>query len=232
MSRGRKQPLVEAILVGSFRPDRQGRLLLEETLPEECPLENGSPAGARAWRDLVTAQRGYQDTGAVNPWAFAALVRAFHAAQRTSTTADSHDRWLALSALWIGPTRGHPDEALVEHWNTWASNAEEWADHPDTYANWRFVKGLSAEKAEAKLEKIRAEEHEKWILERIDEQNIKDWHPFFGHGTPLSERRRLIRKAGRPDLIDPVTCARFGITEDTWPSEVYYRFGTRPADRK
>jgi hypothetical protein len=33
-------------------------------------------------------------------------------------------------------------------------------------------------------------------------------------GDALAERRRLIRKAGRPDLIDPATCARFGITED------------------
>jgi hypothetical protein len=29
-----------------------------------------------------------------------------------------------------------------------------------------------------------------------------------------TERRWLIRKAGRPDLIDPATCERFGITED------------------
>jgi hypothetical protein len=85
---------------------------------------------------------------------------------------------------------------------------------------------LSAEKAEAKLE-IRAEEHEQWMLKRIDECNIRDWHPFFGHGMPLSERRRLIRKAGRPDLIDPATCRRFGITEETWPSDI--PFGTRPA---
>jgi hypothetical protein len=46
----------------------------------------------------------------------------------------------------------------------------------------------------------------------IDERNICDWHACWGAGTPLEERRRLIVEAGRPDLIQPEMCERFGIT--------------------
>jgi hypothetical protein len=51
------------------------------------------------------------------------------------------------------------------------------------------------------------------LLETIRKHDARDWHAFWGD-MPLSERRRLILKAGRRDLIDPATCARFGITED------------------
>jgi hypothetical protein len=73
-----------------------------------------------------------------------------------------------------------------------------------------------------------AEEEHKRLLKLIRERDVEDWHPFWGN-RPLSERRELILEAGRPELIDEATCERFGITEETWPSDVYRSFGKRPA---
>jgi hypothetical protein len=134
--RGKRTSLVESVLDGSFRPDRHGRRLLEETLPEECPLENVSLEGARAWRDLVTGQRGYQDAGAVNPWAFARLVRALHGTLRHGEVVSGVDHFRVESALRIGSYPALPDEVLEPHWREWAS-LEEW-DDPTDYAYWRF----------------------------------------------------------------------------------------------
>lgn len=39
MAKGRAQGLVAAIVTGTFRPDRQGRLLLVEPLPVEPPAD-------------------------------------------------------------------------------------------------------------------------------------------------------------------------------------------------
>jgi hypothetical protein len=51
---------------------------------------------------------------------------------------------------------------------------------------------LSAEKAEAKLE-IRAEEHEQWMLKRIESRTSAIGTPSSATTCPL--------KAGRPDLM-------------------------------
>jgi hypothetical protein len=50
-------------------------------------------------------------------------------------------------------------------------------------------------------------------IEQIRTYNICDWHASWGAGTPLEERRRLILEAGRPDLIQPEMCERFGIAQ-------------------
>src|SRR6478735_10426096 len=117
--RGVRKSLVASIMDGSFRPDRQGRLLLEELLPEGCPLEEVSPEVARAWRNLVTAQQAFMDSGAPNPWQFATLVRQFHGALRQGTTVDSMERFRAESALRVGPYPACPDELLERHWREW-----------------------------------------------------------------------------------------------------------------
>jgi hypothetical protein len=56
------------------------------------------------------------------------------------------------------------------------------------------------------------QEEEARLVKWIEERDIADWHAFWGGPwTPLEERRRLIRLAGRPDLIRPDLCERFGI---------------------
>jgi hypothetical protein len=98
--RGVRRSLVESILLGSFRPDRQGRLLLDDALPDVCPLEDVDEGTHRAWRQLVTAQVAYRDSGAVNPWAFAALIRRFH---RAVENAQPEDSFLLRWSLAFGP---------------------------------------------------------------------------------------------------------------------------------
>src|SRR5436190_14633973 len=192
--RGKRTTLVESILVGSFRPDRHGSRLLSEPLPEECPLEDVSPGGVRTWRDLVTAQRAYMDARLPNPWAFARLVRLFHAEGRQDTTVDSMERFRVDSALRIGPYPACPDELLARHWQEWA-HLEEWEE--THYAFWRFGKeGLSEGKASAKVKKVRDERREKWMVARLAEMGIRDVRDPFLMGRSLEDRVRLIRAAG------------------------------------
>jgi hypothetical protein len=152
--RGVRRTLVESILLGSFRPDRQGHLLLEETLPVECPLEGASDGEQAAWRNLVTAQLAYRDSGAVNPWQFASLVRLFHHA----CSEPKRDVFLLKWSLSWGPwgsvmrdgvtPAGEPrfaEDELREAWEEWAQyerpawKTGEWDE--TTWAHRHFVLG-------------------------------------------------------------------------------------------
>jgi hypothetical protein len=164
MSRGRKRPLVEAILVGTFRPDRQGRLLLEEQLPEECPLEDVSEGARQAWRNLVTAQAAYRDSGAVNPWQFASLVRFFHSAARETAKTEEFERFRLTWALNFGPwrfvqssdglspggKRRYTEKQLAAAWR-WAKYQPASTNFPDwdetTWAFHRYRRRLGAVEA-------------------------------------------------------------------------------------
>jgi hypothetical protein len=109
--------------------------------------------------------------------------------------------------------RDFTEEKLRQHWDEWASE-EQWDE--SHWAYHRFVLGLDADEAEEAYEAEKEREWEASMIAKVREYDVADWHTNWGD-TPLAERRRLILLAGRPDLIQPETCARFGITEDTQP---------------
>ena len=155
MAKGRKQRLLEAVLTASFRPDRQGRLLLDEPLPEELPVAGSADARA-AWGRLVEAQGRYRKLGAPDPWGFAELVRKLHR-ELSAGEISPMQRFQLLSALSFGPWRittsdgspwGEPsysDEELRGHWERWARFEEpapgrEWSERD--WAVQRHERGL------------------------------------------------------------------------------------------
>jgi hypothetical protein len=153
--KGRKQALVEAILTGAFRPDRQGGLLLGEPLPAELPVDGCEDARA-AWRALVEAQARGRESGAPDPWSFAGLVRSLHAAFGDAATLSELERFQAMLALTFGPwrcvdakgrgvgPRRFTDAELEQHWQ-WARLGpasrfrDEWNEEDWGYR--RFVLG-------------------------------------------------------------------------------------------
>ena len=159
MSRSRKQSLLAAVLAQSFRPDRQGRLLLSERLPERLPVP-GNERAREAWAGIVQAQARYRENGAADTYGFSRLVRALHR-ELAASEIPSLERFVILDCLAFGPWRvtspagpvGEPlrsDEELHAHWEGWAkleqpSPAREWGE-----ADWavqRFEKGLDAVEA-------------------------------------------------------------------------------------
>jgi hypothetical protein len=129
-------------------------------------------------------------------------------------------RFHVLDCLSFGPWRatgpnGEPggprrveDHELEGHWRSWASGEREWGRRD--WAYWRFVRGWDAVTAFRRAQWPRQLEDRALELERIREYEIADWHNYWGD-VPLEERRRVIRKAGRPEQIDPATCERFGV---------------------
>ncbi len=160
MSRSRRQSLVGAVLAASFRPDRQGRLLLSERLPERLPVP-GNERAREAWAGIVQAQARCRENGVVDAYGFAGLVRTLHR-ELAAGEVTSEVRFRVLTALAFGPwkitTSGglpwgeplRPDDELRGHWERWArheppSPAREWGE-----ADWavqRFEKGLDAVEA-------------------------------------------------------------------------------------
>jgi hypothetical protein len=165
--KGRKQALVEAILTGAFRPDRQGGLLLGEPLPAELPVEGCEDARA-AWRTLVEAQARGRESGAPDPWGFAGLVRELHGAFGVAATLSEVERFQVGFALLAGPWRGtgrggrgcgprrFTDEELERHWRTWARFDREWDE--STWGYWRFEEGLDEQEAFAIAREARKSE--------------------------------------------------------------------------
>jgi len=159
VAKGRKQRLLEAVLTASFRPDRQGRLLLDEALPASLPITGNDEAHA-AWAALVKAQERYTELGAPDPWGFSGLVRKLHT-ELASGEVTSEERFRLLCSLSFGPWRlvasegvpwgepTHSDEELRRHWE-WArfeepSPSREWSERDWGWQ--RFVHGLEPKKA-------------------------------------------------------------------------------------
>jgi hypothetical protein len=127
-------------------------------LPAECPLEHKTDREQVAWRELVTAHTAYRDSGAVNPWAFARLVRQFH---RVCSEQERDDLFLLKWSLAFGPWRSvlrdegvtparepsFTDDELADAWK-WAQHEPppwrtgEWDE--TTWAYRRYVLGEDA----------------------------------------------------------------------------------------
>jgi hypothetical protein len=161
------------------------------------------------------------DAGEANPWQFLRLVRVLHSAL-SSGSVDSASVLFNLSygPVWeIGqecvsqdhpdprlqgmprsslPTWGFDELELRGFWDAWAADAQEWGETDWCY--WRFLKGLPAEKAQAKLDKARAAEDERRVVARLAETGIRDVRDPFLKNRPLEDRVRLIREAG----LEPV----------------------------
>jgi hypothetical protein len=199
---------VEAVLTASFRPDRQGPLLLGELLPVELPVEGGESA-RDAWERLVDAQARGQESGVPDPWGFAALVRKLHAALTDDSLCPAKRRHV-LFYLSYGPTFlpgeggvrdtyikwawGFDEVQLREEWDSWASAAQEWTELDWCY--WRFVRKFGRERAFAAHAKAEAAEDERQKVETMAKYKIRDVRDPYLMLTPMEDRARLVRLAG------------------------------------
>jgi hypothetical protein len=128
--------LARLILEGRFRPERHGRLLLEDELPSEPPVEVNAPARG-AWQALVELQASCRERHVSEPRAFAAAVRDFHRQRSRPSAPGDLDaaaiQWQLLYGPGIDANPDYPDSSvesgylstaaeLVEHYRSWAKD--------------------------------------------------------------------------------------------------------------
>jgi hypothetical protein len=208
-SDGTRRTLLESVLDGSFRPDRQGRLVITERLPAELPIEGSSEAACSAWDQLLEEQEQARELGSVNPWRFSVAVRRLHSALAVDVMRVESERRHVEIILTVGPLEIHPDaesdSPWVDHarpftearlraeWDEWAHELE-W--DATAWAYWRFVRGFSAKAALAAKERERLRLYDEWRVEKLRQNgSIGEGDPFLMDCSP-AKRRTLLRRAG------------------------------------
>ncbi len=204
------QALLESVVYAHFRPDRNGRWLVEgEPLPAECPIEDASDEARSVWAQLVAEQERARRVGVTNAWRFSSLVRRLHAVLATDVATSDAERHHVAGILRVGPLELHSDadditphnahavpytvEVLTRHWREWA-HEQEW--RPSTWAYQHFVAGLEPAAALEAAERERQAEHDLWIIARLRTQGSIGVDDPLLRGHPLERRRELLELAG------------------------------------
>ena len=192
---GRRKPLLQIIVTGSYHSRHRGRVL-EEDLPAKPP----EGIAADAWEYVLSSQQEARDaeTVADRRRALADFWEAVSHLPTVEYKPVSIPLPVISALAFGGPDYGFSDEVLREAWEvmqhkTAPGPGAEWGERH--YAYWRFVRRLDPEEAYEACQAVREEERKASWYADIRHYDVRAWHNTFAHTTPHEERVRQITEA-------------------------------------